>query len=207
MFSCWFHGPRISWAASNLVFWTFFCAKTCCVVCHAYCFCYGTNMVRKNVRKHIPFDFWDDSTLANQGAGKTIENHLKELPWNQQHMELQSKGYEFHFQNWTFGLCTFPFVYCKRVVYELVSPNLFQIRRHCLRLADLNHIYNALNEYAMPKINMLHNLSCRETRFRLLCDDDLLHNSLNLLFRQHKLHNIFIFGMAYWTSVIITSVC
>ena len=33
---------------------------------------------------HIPVDFWDDSTLANQGAGKTIEKPLKELPWNQQ---------------------------------------------------------------------------------------------------------------------------
>ena len=31
---------------------------------------------------HIPFDFWDDSTLANQGTGKTIEKPLKELPLN-----------------------------------------------------------------------------------------------------------------------------
>ena len=31
-------------------FLNIFCAKTCCVVCHAYCFCYGrTNMARKNV--------------------------------------------------------------------------------------------------------------------------------------------------------------
>ena len=31
-------------------FLTIFCAKTCCVVCHAYSFCYGgTNMTRKNV--------------------------------------------------------------------------------------------------------------------------------------------------------------
>ena len=36
----------------NVVFWTFFLAKTCCVVCHAYCLCYGgTNMARKNVWK------------------------------------------------------------------------------------------------------------------------------------------------------------
>ena len=49
---CWFHGPRIISAASNVVFWTFFRAKTCCVVCHAYCFCYGrTKMARKNVWK------------------------------------------------------------------------------------------------------------------------------------------------------------
>ena len=39
---------------------------------------------KKCLRNHIPFNFWDDSTLANQGAGKTIEKPLKELPWNQQ---------------------------------------------------------------------------------------------------------------------------
>ena len=38
---------------------------------------------KKCLKNHIPFDFWD-STLANQGAGKTIEKPLKELPWNQQ---------------------------------------------------------------------------------------------------------------------------
>ena len=27
--------------------------------------------------------------LANQGAGKTMEKPLKELPWNQQNIELQ----------------------------------------------------------------------------------------------------------------------
>ena len=33
-------------------FLNIFRAKTCCVVCHAYCFCYcGTNMARKNVWK------------------------------------------------------------------------------------------------------------------------------------------------------------
>ena len=39
---------------------------------------------KKCLKNHIPIDFWDDSTLANQGAGKTIEKPLKELPWNQQ---------------------------------------------------------------------------------------------------------------------------
>ena len=39
---------------------------------------------KKCLENHIPFDFSDDSTLANQGAGKTIEKPLKELPWNQQ---------------------------------------------------------------------------------------------------------------------------
>ena len=57
-------------------------------------------------------------------------------------------------------------------------------------------------EYSIPKINMLHNLSGLETRFRrgsgCCAVYDLLHSSLNLLFRQRKLHNIFIFGMAYY---------
>ena len=47
--SCRFHGPSIISAASNVVFWTF---KTSCVVCHAYCFCYGgIYMARKHVWK------------------------------------------------------------------------------------------------------------------------------------------------------------
>ena len=41
--------------------------------------------------------------------------------------------------------------------------------------------------------------SCLETRFRLLILDSLLHNILNIAFRQRKLHiNIFIFEVAYW---------
>ena len=39
---------------------------------------------KKCLKSRIPFDFWDDSTSANQGAGKTIEKPFKELPWNQQ---------------------------------------------------------------------------------------------------------------------------
>ena len=45
----------VSWTEHHLNsfksgFLNFFRAKTCCVVCHAYCFCYGeTNMARKNV--------------------------------------------------------------------------------------------------------------------------------------------------------------
>ena len=35
-------------------------------------------------KPHFIRRFRDDSTLANQGAGKTIEKALKELPWNQQ---------------------------------------------------------------------------------------------------------------------------
>ena len=36
------------------------------------------------MKNHTSFHFRDDSTLANQGAGKTIEKPLKELPWYQQ---------------------------------------------------------------------------------------------------------------------------
>ena len=35
---------------------------------------------KKRLKNHIPFNFGDDSTLANQGARKTIEKPLKELP-------------------------------------------------------------------------------------------------------------------------------
>ena len=49
----------------------------------------------------------------------------------------------------------------------------------------------------LPKIKILRNLSCLETRFRLLAVDNSLHSSLNLTFKQYKLHNIFIIRMAY----------
>ena len=45
---------------------------------------WNKNGAKKCLENHIPFDFWDDSILANQGAGKTIEKPLKELAWNQQ---------------------------------------------------------------------------------------------------------------------------
>ena len=73
--------------------------------------------------------------------------------------------------------------------YEMLSRNSWHRQKTKYRI---------LREYAIPKINMLHNLSCCETRFRLLCHWYLFHSSLNLAFRQCKLHNIFIFGMAYW---------
>ena len=38
-------------------------------------------------KSHIRFDVWDDSTLANQKTGKTIEKPLKELLWNQRYFE------------------------------------------------------------------------------------------------------------------------
>ena len=42
--------PSRSFRSFSLVFWTFFRAKMCCVVCHSYCFCYSaTDRARKNV--------------------------------------------------------------------------------------------------------------------------------------------------------------
>ena len=51
----------------------------------------------------------------------------------------------------------------------------------------------------------LHNLSCIETRFRLLCCWKFI--SLNLVFRQRKLYNIFIFGMAYCCGFCTCFLC
>ena len=45
---------------------------------------WNKNGAEKCLKNHIPFDFWDDSTSANQRAGKTIKKPLKEFPWNQQ---------------------------------------------------------------------------------------------------------------------------
>ena len=55
---------------------------------------------------------------------------------------------------------------------------------------DQPHEKKIIFQYAIPKVNMLHNLSCCEMRFRLLCRWYLLHSSLNLAFRESKLHNI-----------------
>ena len=44
---------------------------------------------------------------------------------------------------------------------------------------------------------MLDNLSCDETRFKLLCGCNLLHGSFNPTVTQRKLHDIFIFVMAH----------
>ena len=64
---------------------------------------------------------------------------------------------------------------------------------------DLLHFFDIC--YAIPKIKILHNLSCLETRFRLMAVDNSLHSSLNLAFTQYKLHNFFIFGMAYLSNL------
>ena len=82
---CWFHRPSIISAASNVVFWTFFRAKTCCVACHVYCFYYGgTNMARKDVWKPHSIRLLRWFNFSQSGSRKTIEKPLKEFPWNQQ---------------------------------------------------------------------------------------------------------------------------
>ena len=47
------------------------------------------NGAEKCSKNDVRFDFSDDSTLANQKIGKTIEKPLKELPWNQQNTSLR----------------------------------------------------------------------------------------------------------------------
>ena len=86
---CWFHGSRIISAASNLVFWTLFRTKTCCVVCHSYCFCYSAiNMARKMPKKpsSIRLLRWFDFSQSENR--KTIDKPLKEIQWNQQLVHL-----------------------------------------------------------------------------------------------------------------------
>ena len=83
--SCWFHGPRIISASSNVVFWTFSRAKTCWVVCNAYCSCDGrTNMARKNVWKPHSIPLLRLFNFSQSGSRKNNRKPLKELPWNQQ---------------------------------------------------------------------------------------------------------------------------
>ena len=50
---------------------------------------YGAKKCPKN---QVRFDFWDDSTLANQKTGKIIEKPLKELPWNQQYSQTEARN-------------------------------------------------------------------------------------------------------------------
>ena len=56
------------------------------------------------------------------------------------------------------------------------------------------------------KINMLHHLSCCETRFRLLCRWHLLHRSLSLALRQCKLKSLH-FILAQSGNSIIATAC
>ena len=61
------------------------------------------------LKNHIPFDFWDDSTLASQEAGKTIEKPLKELLWSQQLVKtLSFVSPPLHLSSCTSGDCTGP---------------------------------------------------------------------------------------------------
>ena len=52
-------------------------------------------------------------------------------------------------------------------------------------------------QYAIPKIKMLCNLSCLKRSSGCCAISYQRHSSLNLVLRQLKLCNIFIFGMAY----------
>ena len=58
-------------------------------------------------------------------------------------------------------------------------------------------------KYAIPKINMLYNLCCLKTRLRLPSNKYQQHSSLNLVSQQLKLCNIFIFGMAYPSTLLL----
>ena len=79
------------------------------------------------------------------------------------------------------------------------AVNCFQDSKHIFLFNIENGAWkkNWKKEHAIPKIIMLHNLSCSETRLRLLWRWFLLDSSLNLAFRLCKLHNNFICGMAY----------
>ena len=77
--------------------------------------------------------------------------------------------------------------------YHVISVFLTEIEKLLGIFYTKEDCYCAVGdseECAIPKIKMLHNFSC-------LVIDDLLHSSLDLAFRRRKLHNIFIFGMAY----------
>ena len=52
-------------------------------------------------------------------------------------------------------------------------------------------------QYSIPKVKILCNLDCLQARLRLLCNKYQQYSSLNLVSKQLKLCNIFIFGMAY----------
>ena len=84
-----------------------------------------------------------------------------------------------------------------RISYSLQEARSALTENKCTIVFNFPAVLKSINWYAIPKINMLHNLSCCETRFRRLRRWHLLYGSLNLAFRQCKLHNIFIFGMAY----------
>ena len=60
----------------NVVSWTFFSRKTCCIVSLSrllFLLRWNKYGAKKCLTKLNPFEFWDDSTLANQGAGKAFE--------------------------------------------------------------------------------------------------------------------------------------
>ena len=73
-------------AASNLVFRTFFRNKTCCVVCHSYCFCYSaTNMARTNVQ-NTTFDSTSEKhsrKMLSRDQIKKLASVKSVIPWEQ----------------------------------------------------------------------------------------------------------------------------
>ena len=80
---CWFSGPRIISAASNVVFWTFFHAKTCCVVCHAYNVSSTVEQIwrRKMTEKPHSIRLLRWFNFSQSGSGKNNRKAFKELPW------------------------------------------------------------------------------------------------------------------------------
>ena len=97
---CWFHRPRIISAASECRFLNIFSRQNLlrCLSRLLFLLRWNKYGAKKCLKNHIPFDFWNDSTSANQGAGKTLEKPLKELSWNQQLVIIYQRLYQpMHF--------------------------------------------------------------------------------------------------------------
>ena len=95
---------------------------------------------KKCLQNHIPFDFWDDSTLANQGAGKTIEKPLNKLPWNQQyslyvcHDRLESACFGLWRSSGVWSVKPFELGIHTRVAKRTKYKMLSAVHKCCLRL-------------------------------------------------------------------------
>ena len=81
--NCWFHGPSSHHLSSfKCGFLNIFSRQNLLHSLSRILFLLQIWREKMSEKPHS-FDFRDDSTLANQGAGKTIEKPLKDLPWNQ----------------------------------------------------------------------------------------------------------------------------
>ena len=82
---CWFHRRRIISAASECGFLNIFARQNllCCLSRLLFLLRWNKYGAKKILKTTFHWTF-EMMTLSNQGAGKTIEKHLKELPWNQQ---------------------------------------------------------------------------------------------------------------------------